>query len=461
MLKIYLFNTLTRKIEEFIPIEDGKVKIYSCGPTVYDYQHIGNLYSAVFADYLARIFRYLGYEVINVMNITDVGHLTSDSDEGEDKLEKGAKKYGKSPLEIAQFFTEKYLEDVEKLNITHPTYRPRATEFIQKMIEMNKILKEKGYAYETNEALYFEVDKFENYTRLSKQKLEDLIQAARDEVNVDPQKKKPYDFALWFKRIGRFKNHILHWDSPWGDGFPGWHIECSAMAFALLGEQIDIHTGGPEHINIHHTNEIAQSEGVSGKQFVRYWLHHQHILVEGQKMSKSLGNTYLLSDLQEKGFHPLALRLLYLQNKYRDQLNFTFDSLTASQNALRKIYKQIRELFRLSSFSDSNNVPSEKLQNTYQQEFENAIADDLNVPKAVGVFFQLLKDQNINVDEKLKQILSFDEVLGLKIRENLVNPHENEINKLKSQWNQLRAEKRWEEADRLRTKVSTLEDHIT
>ncbi len=460
MIKIYLFNTLTRKIEEFIPLENGKVKLYSCGPTVYDYQHIGNLYSAVFADYLARIFRYLGYEVINVMNITDVGHLTSDSDEGEDKLEKGAKKYGKSPLEIAQFFTEKYLEDVEKLKIIHPKYRPRATEYIEKMIEMNKILQEKGYAYETDEALYFEVDKFENYTKLSKQKLEDLIQAAREDVNIDPHKKKPYDFALWFKRVGRFKNHILHWDSPWGDGFPGWHIECSAMAFALLGEQIDIHTGGPEHINIHHTNEIAQSEGVSGKQFVRYWLHHQHILVEGQKMSKSLGNTYLLSDLEERGFHPLALRLLYLQNKYRDQLNFTFDSLTASQNALRKIYKQIRELFRESTYPNPNIVSSEKIQNSYQEEFEKAIADDLNVPKAVGVFFQLLKDPNIGADEKLKQILSFDEVLGLRLRENLIHPEQTRLDALRSGWNRLREEKRWEEADKLRAQIIELEEQL-
>lgn len=457
---IYLFNTLTRKIEEFIPIENGKVKIYSCGPTVYDYQHIGNLYSAVFADYLARIFRYLGYEVINVMNITDVGHLTSDSDEGEDKLEKGARKYGKSPLEIAQFFTEKYLEDVEKLNIIHPKYRPKATEYIEKMIEMNKILQERGYAYETDKALYFEVDKFENYTRLSKQKLEDLIQAAREEVNIDPKKKKPYDFALWFKRVGRFKNHILHWDSPWGDGFPGWHIECSAMAFALLGEQIDIHTGGPEHINIHHTNEIAQSEGVSGKQFVRYWLHHQHILVEGQKMSKSLGNTYLLRDLEEKGFHPLALRLLYLQNKYRDQLNFTFDSLTASQNALRKIYKQVRELFRESSYSEPNTVSSEKVQNNYQEEFEKAISDDLNIPKAVGVFFQLLKDTNIDTDEKLRQILSFDEVLGLRLKENFIHPEQKKLDALRSEWNRLRAEKRWKEADKLREEIFQLEEQL-
>lgn len=459
MKKIYLFNTLTKQKEEFKPLEEGKVKIYNCGPTVYSHQHIGNLYSSCFADFLRRSFEYLGYEVNQVMNITDVGHLVSEDDagqdeSGEDKMEKGAAKEGLTVWEISEKYTKLFLEDVKKMNVQEPNQRPKATEFIDQMIEMIHILIEKGYAYETEEAVYFDVEKFKDYGKLSGQKLEDKIKGAREEIHVDPNKRNPADFALWFKRAGRFANHQMHWNSPWGDGFPGWHIECSAMIKTLLGEQIDIHTGGVEHIPVHHSNEIAQSESADDGHFVNYWMHHQLILVGGKKMSKSIGNIYTLADLIEKGYDPLALRLLYLQSKYREQLNFTFEALDASQTALTNIRRTIKELL---SQSQDETITATKKENQYQEDFENAIADDLNTSVAVSVFFKLLKDSSISPKEKLEQLYSFDEVLGLKLKE--IKPVEEtpELIELKTKWQAAREAKDWDTADRLREKIKELE----
>jgi cysteinyl-tRNA synthetase len=449
MLKIY--NTKTRQKEEFKPIEEGKVSMYNCGPTVYSHQHIGNMYSSIFADTFKRILEYLEYDVKQIMNITDVGHLVSDDDNGEDKMEKGAQKAGKTVWEVAEFYTNQFLTDVKKLNVEEPFARPKATEFIQQMIELNQLLVEKGFAYETDEALYFDVTKFPKYTELSGQKLEEKNTGVRDEIYVDPKKKNTADFALWFKTVGRFASHTMHWPSPWGEGFPGWHIECSAMSKYYLGPTIDIHTGGIEHIPIHHTNEIAQSEAANGVDFVHYWVHHQLLLVDGQKMSKSLGNVYSIGDLEEKGFDPLAFRFLFLQSKYREQLNFTFESLEASQKALNNLRNFVGAIHTLPS----------RIDNEYQKEFEAAISDDLNTAVALSVMFRLLKDTTIDPKEKIEQILDFDKVFGLKLGEAQVIPEVDpdlakEIEDLINQRTIAKINKDFATADSLRQKAKEL-----
>lgn len=459
-MNIKLFNTITKQKETFAPITEGEVKMYNCGPTVYDHQHIGNLYSATFADLLRRMFEYLGYSVVQVMNITDVGHLVGDDDEGnEDKMEKGAKKAGLTVWDVAKRYTDLYLDDVRKLNIQDPTARPKATDFIQHMIEIIVQLEQNGYTYETEEALYFDVSKFPTYGQLGGQSLEEKKEGVRDDVVVDPNKKNPADFALWFKRVGRFTNHTMHWDSPWGDGFPGWHIECSAMSKYYLGTHFDIHTGGVEHITVHHPNEIAQSEGASGEKFVNYWLHHQLILVEGKKMSKSIGNVFTLSDLESKGYDPLALRLLYLQSKYREQLNFTFEALDAAQTSLTNIRKQIRDIVTKlhESGITKDQLKAKKKENQYQEDFERAIADDLNIAVALSVFFKLLKDVSIDLLEKIEQLYSFDEVLGLKL--DTIEPfiESEKLKTLKLQWEEARQQKNWDLADMLRSQVQAME----
>ena len=308
-----LYNTLTRKTEEFTPQNFPFVKFYACGLTVYDYAHIGNMRTYTNNDILKRTLNYLGYKVCHVMNITDVGHLTGDDDTGEDKLEKGAQKSGQTVWEVAQFYTDFFTQTLKELNIVMPDYMPKATDHVKEMIELNKTLEKKGYTYETSQALYFDVTKFKNYGQLSGQKLEEKLKGARQEVYLDPEKKNSADFALWFKRTGRFKNHSMHWESPWGDGFPGWHIECSAMSMKYLGETIDIHSGGVDHIAVHHENEIAQSEAVTGKLFVKYWFHNAFLLVNDEKMSKSKGNFYTIDDIKKRGIEPMAIRYLFLQ----------------------------------------------------------------------------------------------------------------------------------------------------
>ncbi|MCX5636126.1 MAG: cysteine--tRNA ligase, partial [Planctomycetota bacterium] len=337
-MDIYLTNSLTRKKEKFEAIAPPDVGMYTCGITVYDYAHIGHGRKYVTDDILKRVLTANGYKVKHVQNVTDVGHLISDADEGEDKLEKGAIKQGKTVWEVAEFFTKNFYESMDKLNIIRPDVICKATDHIKEQIELVQKLMDKGFAYDTPEAVYFDIAKFPKYGEAFGQKLEDKKVAARGEVQTGEHKKSPADFALWFKRVGRFENHTMHWDSPWGDGFPGWHIECSAMSMKYLGEQIDIHTGGEDHISIHHPNEIAQSEAATGKSpFVKYWLHTAFLTIDGKKMSKSLENFYTVSDVAKKDFDPLALRYLYLGAHYRDPLNFTWDSLQAAQSALVKI----------------------------------------------------------------------------------------------------------------------------
>ncbi|MFH0979549.1 MAG: cysteine--tRNA ligase, partial [Candidatus Roizmanbacteria bacterium] len=346
-----LHNTLTRKLETFKPLNPPTVTLYTCGPTVYDYTHIGHMRAYVVNDLLRRTLAFLGYKVKHVMNITDVGHLTGDDDSGEDKLEKGAKKSKKTVWDVVKFFTDYHFKTTDALNILRPNIDCPATEHIKEMIKMIKKLDENGLTYKTDEALYFDVTKFPNYGKLSGQSLKDKLKGARKDVYLDPGKKNSTDFALWFFRVGRFKDHTMYWDSPWGSGFPGWHIECSAMSQKYLGETIDIHTGGVDHIPVHHENEIAQSEGATGKEFVRYWFHFNFLMVDNQKMSKSLANFYTLEDLKKHSIDPLALRYLFLQSHYRQVLNFTWESAKAAQEGLNKLKNIIVDLKKDNSLT--------------------------------------------------------------------------------------------------------------
>jgi cysteinyl-tRNA synthetase len=395
-LKIY--NTLTKKVEEFKPINDKEVTMYSCGPTVYDYVHIGNLRTFMMADFLRRTLMFLGYEVKHIKNITDVGHLTQDDiDAGEDKMLKAARRENKTPYDIARFYEEAFHKDEDKLNIL-PANFTRATEYIPQMIELIQRLLEKGYAYESNGSVYYDIDKFENYGRLSGNALENLKIGARLEAN--PDKKNPYDLALWLKAG---EEHLMKWESPWGIGYPGWHIECSAMSISNLGETLDIHTGGEDNIFPHHENEIAQSEGATGKKFVNYWVHARFLLVDGEKMSKSKGNFYTLKDLEDKGFDPLAYRYLCLTAHFQTQMNLTWKSLEDSQNALEKLYAFVRSIE-----SENKGV----IINEYLEKFQTALEDNLNTPLAIAVVWEMMKNKNFSDADKKATLLKFDEVLG-------------------------------------------------
>ena len=447
MEKIYLYNTLSKKKEEFIPLKKGVVGIYYCGPTVYWTQHIGNLRGSFCTDIVRRTFSYFNYEVNLVRNYTDVGHLSSDSDEGEDKMEKGSKREGLSPLQIAQKYIKIYEEDTKELNILTPKYKPRATEYIDEMIKMTSELLEKGYAYSTDLAIYFDVSKTENYNKLSRQKIEKNISGAGSADVADKDKKNKEDFALWFFRAGVHENAIQYWTSPFnsslvdnGEGFPGWHIECSAMSRKCLGKTIDIHMGGIEHIPVHHTNEIAQSEAANGVKFANYWLHNEHLLVNSGKMSKSEGTSYSLSELKEKGYKPLALRYFYLQAHYRSKQNFTWESLDSAVKGYERLEKNILNL------GDSIG----KINPDFKNHFEKAIGDDFNTSKAMAVLQKLLKS-NIPNEDKLATALDFDRVFGLKLgkrRDEEKIP--DDILLIAKERENARNNKKWEESDRLR-----------
>ena len=467
MADIYLTNTLTRKKEKFEPFDfaQGKpieVGMYTCGMTVYDYAHIGHGRKYVTDDILKRVLTANGFKVKHVQNVTDVGHLVSDADEGEDKLEKGAKKQGKTVWEVAEFFTKNFYTSMDFLNILRPDVICKATDHIPDQIKMIQKLFDNGYAYDTPEAVYFDVTKFESYGESFGQKLEDKKTAVRSEIQTGEHKKHPADFALWFKRVGRFADHTMHWESPWGDGFPGWHIECSAMATKYLGEQFDIHTGGEDHISIHHPNEIAQSEGASGKNpFVKYWLHTAFLMVDGKKMSKSLENFYTVAYVKKKampagrqGFDPIALRYLYLGGHYRDPLNFTWESLEASQNALTKLKSQISGLKNSDRIvlSEEKNEKIEGIRN----DFMEAVNDDLNTPKALAVFWEMLKS-NIPSGDKYDLAMSFDEVLGLNLGKTFEQKEmSGEVKELMAKREQLRKEKKFDEADKIRKQIQDM-----
>ena len=443
-----LYNTLSRKIEEIIPQKNNSLSFYSCGLTVYDYAHIGHGRKYVNDDILKRTLQYLGFKVNHVMNVTDVGHLVSDGDDGEDKLEKGAKKYSKTVWDIDKFYTEDFLASLKKLNSIPPDTLCKATEHIPQMISLIKTLEEKGFTYNTPEAVYFDTSKFIKYGQLSGQKLEDKIQKARKEVHVDPNKKHPTDFALWFKRIGRFVDHAMHWESPWGDGFPGWHIECSAMSMHYLGETIDIHSGGVDLIPVHHENEIAQSEAATGKQFVRYWFHSNFLMVGGIKMSKSLNNFYTIDDIVKKGFSPIALRYLYLQTHYRQMMNFSEDALSASENALNKLHATVSQL----RAQKDENEQSHDLINTFRSSFKSALEDDLQMSQALAVMYDMLKS-NISSSDKLNLLYEFDDVLGLGLRdtEDVIIP--KEITELANRRQKAKESKDYSASDILRDRI--------
>jgi len=445
-----LYNTASRKIEEFKPLNPPNVTFYACGPTVYDYTHIGHLRTYVNNDVLKRTLGFLGYKVKHVMNITDVGHLTGDSDEGEDKMEKGAGKKGTTVWELARVYTDYFISSLDEMNIIRPDVFSNATQHIPEFIEMIKVLESKGFTYETDEALYFDVSKFKNYGKLSGQKLEDKMTAARKEIHIDAGKRNPADFVLWFKAAGRFKNHIMRWPSAWGEGFPGWHIECSAMCMKYLGETVDIHAGAIDLIPVHHENEIAQSEAATGKPFVRYWFHNDFLLVDGQKMSKSLGNFYTIDDLKNSRIGPMALRLLFLQTHYRQIMNFTWESLSASGNAYNKLVNHICELKQKISESNLKKEYGEEAKN-YRQKFIDAISDDLQAPKAVAVLWEITKS-NLPPDEKFRLILEIDEVLGLNLKNAKFFAVEipEEIKKLAEEREAARLAKDFQKSDELR-----------
>jgi cysteinyl-tRNA synthetase len=403
MLK--LFNTLTRKKEDFIPIdkEGNIIKIYSCGPTVYNYAHIGNMRAYVFMDTLRKVLKYNGYKLEHVMNITDVGHLTSDADEGEDKMEKSAKEKNMSVLEIAKVYTDAFLNDIDSLNVERPEHIVKATDHIKEMEQYVKEILDNGYAYETSKGIYFDTSKLKTYGELSGVDLNNQKAGAR--IDVDPEKRNPLDFALWIKAP---EEHIMKWNSQFGVCYPGWHIECSAMSRKYLGEVFDIHTGGVDHIPIHHENEIAQSKGATGKNPANFWMHVEFLLIDNGKMSKSLGNVYKISELQEKGFEPLSYRYLCFTAHYRNKLNFTWDAISSAQTSLNRL----REATNLHK-GVNEKADIEKIRE-FEQKFKEAINDDMNMPVAISIAWEVAKE-NIKSDEYYKLLQKFDQVLSLDL----------------------------------------------
>jgi len=450
MLKLY--NTLTKKIEEFKPIENNKVKFYACGPTVYDFAHIGNLRAYVAEDILRRVLELNGYEVIHVMNITDVGHLTSQADEGEDKVEMSARKQKKTAWEIAEFYTKAFLQDIETLNIKKPTIMPKATDHIKEMIEIIKVLEEKGYTYKTSDGIYYDTSKFPEYGKLTGMDFKRLNRYLKAGIRVpfSKEKRNVTDFALW-KFSPKDVKRQMEWDSPWGVGFPGWHIECSAMSMKYLGETFDIHAGGVDHIPIHHTNEIAQSEAYSGKKFVNYWFHVNFLVVEGKKMSKSLGNFYTLRDLIERGYKWREIRYLLLSTHYRKKLNFTFRGLDAAKKTIERLKSIIIDLKNVNR-EVGEDINVEKVKNEILEHLNN----DLDIPEALSTFWKFLRSLKIvkisknSAQKVINLILWFDNVLGLKLEEFLKEEIEEEALELIKKREELRKQKKFEEADEIR-----------
>lgn len=444
-MALKLYNTASRSIEEFSPLNPPVVTMYACGPTVYDKTHIGHMRKYIGDDTLCRALMLLGYEVKHVMNITDVGHLTDDADNGEDKLEKGAKKESKTVWDIAREYTDYFHETMEAVGVLPPVIEPKATDHIAQMIALSERLVEKGFAYETDQALYFDTSKDSEYGKLSRQKLSEKEVGVRDDVVTDPQKRHPADFALWFKRVGKFADHAMYWPSPWGEGFPGWHIECSAMAMHYLGETIDIHTGGIDHIPVHHENEIAQSECATGHQFVRFWVHYDFLTVEGEKMSKSKNNFYTIEDIRARGIDPLAARLLFMQTSYRKPLNLTWESFETASAQLKKLQKFARTQTTVGALSE-----------TYQRQFIDALSEDLNTAKALAVVWELLGDASLSGADKWATLLSFDQVLGLGLATTSALKITDEAKALLGQRDAARLAKDYAASDALRAQLEAL-----
>ena len=443
-MDIYFYNTLTRQKDKFIPIDENEIRIYSCGPTVYKDATIGNMRTNIFQDVLRRVLRYNGYKIKHAMNITDVGHLVSDGDEGEDKMIKSAKEEHKTPLEIAEHYTKLFFQDLKDLNIETPEIICKATDHIPEMLEYVKKLVENGYAYETSTAIYFDISKLDKYPILSNLDIEEQKAGAR--VDVDPEKRNPYDFALWIKAP---ENHLMKWDSPWGPSYPGWHIECSAMGQKYLGEQFDIHTGGIDLIPTHHENEIAQSKGACGKIPANYWIHGEYLLIDGGKMSKSLGNVYLIKDIKDRGYDSIVYKLLCYSCSYRIKLNFTWEGMEATSKSLDrlrngyKIHKEGKE-----KLDEEDRKKLEEIEHN----FHEAINDDMNMPLAMSYVWEAVRYSKKS-QEVADLLLKFDTVLGLKIdkepeQEKVEIPQD--VLDLMEQRKQARQEKNWAESDRLR-----------
>jgi cysteinyl-tRNA synthetase len=478
MLRIY--NSLTKEVEDFQPIDPDRVGVYTCGPTVYHFAHIGNFRTYTTSDILVRTLAYNGYKTKYIMNLTDVGHLTGDNmgdaDTGEDRMEKTAKSEGKTAWEVAEFYTEAFLEEYEKLHLSKPEKFTKATDHIQEQVELVSRLEEKGYTYRTSDGIYFDTSKFPDYGKLSN--LDEIKEGARVEVN--PEKKNPRDFALWKFSYPGGKTHEeyaaeiatvdsvdlamtgkkeisrrqMEWKSPWGVGFPGWHIECSAMAMKYLGETFDIHVGGIDLKSTHHPNEIAQSEAATGVQFVNYWVHSSFMLVQGEKMSKSKGNVYRVYDLEKEDYDPLALRYLYLQTHYRQEMNFTFPALDAAQNTLARL----REIVVNLDAEDGEGASSVE----FEERFVDAINDDLNTPQALAVMWEMVRS-DVSDAAKLKALLRFDAILGfdlLGVREHSgkikLEDLPIEIQNLINEREQYRREKRYTLADKLRLRLKKI-----
>lgn len=445
MADIKLYNTLIRKKEVFKPIKKGEVGMYSCGPTVYWFQHIGNLRAYLFADTLKRVLEFNGLKVKHVINVTDVGHLTSDADEGEDKMEKAAAKEGKRADEIAEFYFKVFREDMVKLNIKNPAVWSKATDHIKEQIALIEKLEKKGFTYQTSDGVYFDSSKFKDYGKLAKLNVEGLERGKRVDSG---EKKHKTDFALW-KFSSPNEKRQQEWDSPWGVGFPGWHIECSAMSMKYLGEHFDIHTGGEDHITVHHTNEIAQSECATGNKFVNYWLHNAFLVNNlGEKVSKSKGGLFTISELEEKGYDPLDFRYLFLLTHYRKPLSFALENLDAARNAHKRIKRKVGEL-------RNEKHKGQDISQEYEDKFVDAVNDDLNIPLALGIVWEMLEDFNFDPRKKMKLLEKFDSVLGL----NVAGMKEEEVSAPQEVWDlvkereKLRKAKMWADSDLFRERI--------
>ena len=445
-MKLYLYNTLTRKKEEFTPLHSDYVGLYTCGPTVYNYAHIGNLRTYIFEDILKRALLYNGFEVKHVMNITDVGHLTGDRDMGEDKLETGASREGKSAWEIAEYYTEAFRKDISRLNILKPNLWCRATDTIPEQIALIRILEEKGYTYKTRDGIYFDTAKFEGYSKLSHQNLEALQEGARVERN--PEKRNPTDFAVW-KFSPEDSQRQMEWDSPWGVGFPGWHLECSAMSMKFLGDHLDIHCGGTDHIDVHHTNEIAQSEAATGKPFFHFWMHGAFLnIAGGKKMAKSAGNFLTLdATLVARGIDPASYRYAAFLTHYRNPMEYSEESIQASLNGLQHLKNQVRTI------REGINGQKGTVHSGFKAKFLEAVNDDLNMPRAMAAVQEMLKS-NISDADKTASVIDFDRVLGFDLDQvDIPEAIPDDIMEKAEARQEARKAKKWEEADRLRDEI--------
>lgn len=449
-MTLKLYNTLTRKKEVFHPISKNEVTLYACGPTVYHHAHIGNLRTYVFNDILRRTLLYNGYKVNHVMNITDVGHLTSDGDSGEDKMLKGAKREKKTVWQIAEYYTNAFMSDIKKLNIQIPEHIPKATDNIKEMQEIIKKIEENGYAYVAGGNVYFDTSKFENYANLAKLNLDEMEKGAR--VDEDKNKKNRNDFVLWFTK-SKFEDQEMKWNSPWGGkGYPGWHIECSAMSTKYLGKQFDIHTGGIDHIPVHHTNEIAQSEAAFGVHpWVKYWLHSEFLVIDSGKMAKSDENFLTLQTLIDKGYDPIIYRYFCLTAHYKQQLKFSYEGMDSAKNAYNNLKSRIIELRK---GINEENKSDKKIKTEYKNEFLECVNDDLNMPKAMSIVYSVLKEE---LSEKTKHdlLLDFDKVLGLgfkDMKEEIVEI-DSEAEELIKKRNDAKKNKNFAEADKIRNEL--------